>query len=65
MKRFHHGHQPQFYIYDFMYVDPETVTEEEYLTANRFFLNTIKVQLLDQYQNIGLDLVASVHKIMS
>ena len=29
MNMFHHDHQLQVYMYDFMYVDPKTIPEEE------------------------------------
>ena len=37
MKRFNYDPQPQVYMYVFMYVDPETMAEEEYFPAATFF----------------------------
>ena len=35
MKRCHCDHQLQFYIYAFIYIDPEKTAEEEYFTATK------------------------------
>ena len=37
MQRFHHYRWIQFYVYDFMYVDPDTMSEEDYFPATLFF----------------------------
>ena len=67
MNDFHHECQIHFYMYAFMYVDPEKIPEEEYLPAIKTYVeNYKKYQLLEQSQkNIGLDLVTFVHNIMS
>ena len=41
MKRYHHGHRLQFYMYYFMYMFPETMVDEEYFpeTTSFFFEN--------------------------
>ena len=64
IKKFHHGCWFKVYIYNFMYIKPDTISEEEYLTATNVFKTTRKGQILDQSQNIGLDLVAySGHRL--
>ena len=35
LKRFHHDHLLQVYMYDFMYVDNETIPVEEHFTATK------------------------------
>ena len=63
---FYHDRWLKFYMYDFRYVYFYTIPEEDYLTATKKFVeNYRKVQLLDQSQNISLDLVTFVQKIMS
>ena len=43
MKRFNHYHWLQFYVYDFMYIDDETPSEEEYFPdTNKFVYNCKK-----------------------
>ena len=37
MERFNHDRLLQVYMYGFMYVDPETMAEEEYFPATIFF----------------------------
>ena len=44
LKRFHNDQQLQVYMYDFMYVDPETVTMEDHFPATKpFFMNYKKI----------------------
>ena len=47
IKRFHHSLRLQFYMYAFMYIDPKTMTVEEYLPDTKIIVE-------DQSQNIGL-----------
>ena len=66
MNIFHFDPRLQFYMYDLMYVDPNTMAEEDYFPVTKIFLQTTrKVQLHDRSQNIGLDLVTLVWNIMS
>ena len=61
LKRFHHDHGLQFYIYAFMYVDTKTILVEDYFPATKLLLvTTRKFQLQYQYQNISLDLVTYI-----
>ena len=53
-------------MYDFMYVDPETISGEEIFPATETFVEKYKkIQLQYQSQNIGLDVVTHVQKIMN
>ena len=53
-------------MYDFMYVDPQTVpVEGHFLILKHFLQTTRKYQFSEQYQNIGWYLVTYVHDIMS
>ena len=62
---FYHDHQLKVYMYAFMYVDPETIPVEYNFKSTKSLLQTTRTcQIKDQYQNIGLDLVAYDHKIM-
>ena len=45
LKRFHHNRLFQFYMYDFMYVDPETIYQEDYFLATRTFVESYKKRL--------------------
>ena len=66
MKRFHHEYQLKVYMYYFMCVYPEKITEEDYFSIIKTFLKTTrKCQPQDQYQSIGLDLLIFVQNIMS
>ena len=66
LKRFHHGHHFKVYMYAFMYDDPKTMPVEDHFTNTKcFVVNYKKCKLQDQYQNIGLDLVTYIQKIMS
>ena len=67
LNSFHRDHRLQVYMYDFMYVDPETMSVEDHFTdKNKIKLwTTRKFQLKGQPQNIVFDLVAYVQKIMS
>ena len=67
MKRFHYDHRLQVFMYSFMYVNPETMAEEDYFPVIFLLLlkNTRNLQLQDQYQDIVLDLVTYVQNIMS
>ena len=38
LNRFHHDHQLQVYIYDFIYVDTETIPVKDYFTATKTFV---------------------------
>ena len=38
LKSFHYDIQLQAYMYDLMYVDPDTVAEEYYFTATKTFV---------------------------
>ena len=42
IKRFQYDHRIQFYMYAFMYADPEAITEEFYFTAKNKSLHTAK-----------------------
>ena len=35
LKRFHHDLRLQVYMYDFMYVDPQTIPVEDHFTATK------------------------------
>ena len=37
LKRFHHDRQLQAYMYDFMYVDPETISLEDHFPDIKTF----------------------------
>ena len=37
LKRFHHNRRLQVYMYDFMYVDPDTMPVEEHFTATKTY----------------------------
>ena len=66
LKRFHHDWRPQVSMYDFMYLYPKTIPVEDYFQLQKHLLiTTRKVQPQDQSQNIGLDLVKYVQKMMS
>ena len=66
MNRCHYGYGIKVYMYYFMYVDTETISQEDYFPATKTFVeNTRGGQLRDQCQKIGLDLDTLVHKIMS
>ena len=38
LKRFHHDYILQIYMYDFMYVDTQTMTAEDYFNATKEFV---------------------------
>ena len=42
LKRFHHERRLQVYMYDFMYVYPETIPEEGHFTATKSFVAKYK-----------------------
>ena len=64
MKRFRHYCSLQVYMLDFIYIDSETIPEEEYLPYTRTFSMTkIKGQLMENYQGIELDSVKFVQKL--
>ena len=42
MKRFYHGHQLLVYMYTFIYVDPDTMPEKEYLPYIKTFVENYK-----------------------
>ena len=42
MKRFNNDQHLQFYMYDFMYVDTDTITEEEYFSSTRNIFENYK-----------------------
>ena len=67
MNDFHHECQIHFYMYAFMYVDPEKIPEEEYLPAIKTYVENYKKRSTPGTvpKNIGLDLVTFVHNIMS
>ena len=66
MKRFHYDQQLQVYMYALIYLDPETKAEEDCFPATTKLLQTTKnYQLQDQSQNIGLNLVTYVQKILN
>ena len=55
----------QVFMYSFMYIDNDTISEEEYFSCTDFFSKiTGKGQLQDQSQIIDLDLVTFVENIM-
>ena len=66
LKRFHNDCRLQLYMYAFVYVDPETIRVEDNFPATKTLC-----ELQENFnsgtspQNVGLDLVAYVHKIMS
>ena len=41
-KNFHSDHQPQVYMYAFMYVYPDTMPKEEYFSATNIFIENCK-----------------------
>ena len=41
-KRFHHNRQLQVYVYDFMYVDPQTMPTEDHFPAIKSFVVNYK-----------------------
>ena len=44
LKRFHHDHFLQVYVYDFMYIDPKTMSvEENFPAAKQFVENNNKM----------------------
>ena len=58
LKKFHHDLRVQFYMYDFMYVGPGTMSVEDHFPDTKKMLRTtVKCQLQDQSQNICLGLV--------
>ena len=58
LKRFHNDLQLRFYMYAFMYVNSETMPEEDYFRLQKRLLrNTRNCQLQDQPQNNRLNLV--------
>ena len=66
LKGFHHNRQLQFYMYAFMYVDPETIPVGNFFPIQKHLLRTtIKYQIQDQPQNVVLYLVTYVQKIRS
>ena len=66
LKRFHHENWLQVYMHAFMNFHPEKMPVEKNLLQKKCLLQTTrKCQLQDQSQNIGLDLVACIHNIMS
>ena len=66
LKRFHDEFRLQLYMYDFMYVNIKTMPAEDHFPATHIFLWTIsQLQLQEQFQNIGLDLVTYVQNIIS
>ena len=66
MKRFHYDLRLQVYMYDFMYVNPETMAEEEYFPYTKYMLQTtIEFQLQENPQSIYFDLFIYVHNIIS
>ena len=42
MQMFHHDHWLKIYVYDFMYIDTETITEEDYIQDNIEFVEYYK-----------------------
>ena len=42
IKSFHYDYQLQVYMYNFMYVDPETMAEEEYFPSTKTFVTNYK-----------------------
>ena len=44
-KMLHHDRRLQFYIYDFMYVDPDIIPVEDHFTATKTFVNHYKKML--------------------
>ena len=42
LKIFHHGHRLQVYMYDLMYVDPETIPVVDYFPATKTFFENYK-----------------------
>ena len=61
MKRFYYDSQLQFYMNAFMYVDTETMEEEDNFQKRKKLLQTTrKCQLWDLYLKIGLYLITFV-----
>ena len=66
LESFYRDLQLQVYMYDFMYVDTDTLPVEDHFPDTKYLLLTkINFQLQDQSQSIGLGSVACVQKIMS
>ena len=66
MKWFHCDRQLQFYTYAFLYINPKTVLEEDHFLGTKIFVEKYKKMSTPvKLQNIGLDLVTYVQKIMS
>ena len=42
LKRFHHDHRLQVYMYDFMYVNPQTMQVEDHSPATKSFVVNYK-----------------------
>ena len=53
LSRIHHDHKLQIFMYDFMYVDRNTMPQEDNFTDKKnLLITTRKFQLQDQYQNL-------------
>ena len=65
IKRFHYERWLQVYMYDFMYVDPEKMKEDEYYHTQIYLLETTRrYQLQDQSPKVCLEFFTYVQKIM-
>ena len=42
LKSFHHEHQLKVYMYDFMYIDPDTMPVEDYFPDTKMFIENCK-----------------------
>ena len=66
MKRLHHDCWLQVYMYNFMYVYTGTIPEEYHFPSTNKIVGKYKeINLQDQSQTIGLNLVKSFQKIVS
>ena len=66
MKMFHYYCQIQVYMYPFIYVDPQTMEEEDnFPDTKTFFVKYNKISTSVRFLKIGLDLVTYYQNIMS
>ena len=66
IKRYHYDRRLKIYMHAIMYVDAETMAEENFFTAEKKMLKLqYNVNSRTIPKKIGLDLVLFVHNIMS
>ena len=66
MKHFHRNRRLQVHMYDFMYVDIQTIPAEDHFTATKIFVVKYKkISTTGTAPKHWLDVVAYVQKIMS